>query len=575
MKGIVASPGIAIGEVFLLEKVNIELDLTPLAEHKIPEEIENLQKAIAKTKQQLEEIKQRTLETLGPEKAEIFNAHIMILDDFSFYKSIAANIKMKKLKAEVALDGAIKEICVMFETIDDEYMRERALDIKDVGTRLLYNLAGVENISLKDLPREVIVVANDLTPSDTVQIENDKVLGFVTELGGRTSHTAIIARTLEIPAVVGVQDITNIVKNGDILIVNGLDGTIIVNPSEDELQKYKQKRQEYIEERKELVKYKNLPAVTRDGRRVEISANIATPADVEGVIKNGAEGIGLFRTEFLYMNRDVLPSEAEQFEAYAEVATKMKEHLVIIRTMDIGGDKNIPYLNFPEELNPFLGWRAIRMCLDKPEILKTQLRAILRASKYGNLAIMYPMITGITEVRKANSILATVKQELRADGISFDEGIKVGIMVETPAAAMIADKIIKEVDFFSIGTNDLTQYTLAVDRCNEKIANLYQPFHPAVLRLIKQVIEASHKYNKWTGMCGEFAGDERGVLLLIGMGLDEFSMGAISIPNIKKTIRNLSFTEMKKVAEKALNMTTPEEVIKYLDTIINRTTLNL
>lgn len=563
-KGIVASPGIAIGEVYLFEKKEVVIDTSYIREEEVEKEIENLQHAKIKTRKQLKEIKDRTQRIMGEDKASIFEAHLLVLDDPMLENTVLEKISKNKLNAMAALDAALKELCDVFEKLEDEYMRERVGDIKDIGNRLMNNLAGIEMISLSDLEKKVVVVAKDLTPSDTAQMNMKNVLGFVTDIGGRTSHTSIMARSLEIPAVVGTKDITMLVKGGERIIIDGIDGNVIIKPSLEECHKYEQKRKEYIEERKELDRVKDLPAVTKDGRKVEVSANIGTPKDVEGALRNGAEGVGLYRSEFLYMDRNSLPSEEEQFEAFKQVVEKMKDCPVIIRTLDIGGDKELPYIDFPPEMNPFLGWRAIRMCLDKPEILKTQFRAILRASHYGNPLIMYPMITNVNEIKKANELLEEVKKELRNESLPFNEGINVGIMVETPAAALISDKLVEMVDFFSIGTNDLTQYTLAVDRGNERIVDLYQPFHPGVLRLIKQVIDVSHAAGKWTGMCGEMAGDPMATLVLLGLGIDEFSMSASSIPQIKKLIRELSYKEVQKIAKTAINLSSPEDVVAYI-----------
>ncbi|MBM7557712.1 phosphoenolpyruvate--protein phosphotransferase, partial [Halanaerobacter jeridensis] len=427
----------------------------------------------------------------------------------------------------------------------------------------LKNLLGLNTVSLAQLDKEVILVAKDLAPSDTTQIDKELVQGFATTVGSRTSHTAIMARSMEIPAVVGANGILDDVETGDQIIVDGLDGTVIVNPTEEELNKYEEKAEEYAERKKRLAELKEVPAETTDGHQVELVANIGTPADIPGAQDNGAEGIGLYRSEFLYMDRDSLPSEEEQFEAYKEVAEKI-DGSIVIRTMDIGGDKELPYLDMPEEMNPFLGYRAIRMCLDKPEIFKVQLRAILRASAYGEVKIMYPMISAVEQLREANQILEEVKEELREENIEFDEDLEVGMMIEVPAAAMVADILAKEADFFSIGTNDLIQYTTATDRMNEQIADLYQPFHPALLRLIKRVVDAAHAEGKWAGMCGEMAGDKRLAPFLLGVGLDEFSMSAVSIPEVKDQIRNMSLAEAEEIAEKALNCETAQEVRKVL-----------
>ncbi|ADL08180.1 phosphoenolpyruvate--protein phosphotransferase [Thermosediminibacter oceani] len=568
-QGIAASPGIEIGKAFVLKESEIVIRVTSITEDDIPAEIDRLEGALAKSREQLLRVKEKAEKELGPDKAQIFEAHIMVLDDPIFLDEIREKIKSERITADNAVHQVVEKYVGMFENMEDEYLKERAADIKDVGDRILKNILGVPIQSLADLSEDVIVVAKDLTPSDTAQMDKEKVKAFATDMGGRTSHTAIMARSLEIPAVVGLGFLSKEVNDGDTVIIDGNKGIVYVNPDEETLRRYHALRLDYIRYREELKKLRDLPAETRDGaRRVELSANIGTPKDVRGALENGAEGIGLYRTEFLYMDRENLPDEEEQFQAYKQVAEAMNPRPVIIRTLDIGGDKKLPSLDMPEELNPFLGWRAIRMCLDRPHILKIQLRAILRASHYGNIKIMYPMISGIDEIRKANAILEEAKNELRQEGVPFDENLEVGIMVEIPSAAVIADILAKEVDFFSIGTNDLIQYTLAVDRMNEKIAHLYEPFHPAVLRLIKNVIDASHKAGKWTGMCGEMAGDPLAAPILLGLGLDEFSMSATSISQVKKVIRSLTYDQAKQIAAKALEMESADEIKKMLHEVL-------
>jgi phosphotransferase system enzyme I (PtsI) len=565
LKGIAASPGIAIGEAYVYSKGRVNVYNSSIDQMNKDTEIKRFQDAVAASKKQLEVIYLDVLKKMGEDEAEIFKAHMMLLEDPMLQEKTYEAIRSRSINAEVALNSTLEEICGMLANLDDEYIRERAADIKDVGDRIQNNLTGRNLYNpLSRLVKDVIVVSKELVPSDTAQMRADKVLGFATEMGGKTSHVAIMARSLEMPAVVGVRNIASIVNEGDILIVDGNEGIVSVNPTESELEEYKQKKAKYTAECIELEKLRSLDAVTLDGKKVELAANIGMPDDVDAALRYGAKGVGLYRTEFLYMNRDLLPSEEDQFMAYKKVAEEMRDYSVIIRTLDIGGDKGLPYIDFPEELNPFLGWRAIRLCLDRTDILKTQLRAILRASHYGKLMIMYPMITSISEIKKANSVLKEAKEELQAESLPFDENILVGIMVETPAAAIIADKLIQEVDYFSIGTNDLTQYTLAVDRGNEKISQMYQPLHPAVLRLVKYAIDTSHADGKWTGICGELAGDEKATLLLLGLGLDEFSMSAAAIPRIKKIIRSSSYEESRKIAEKALSMNTAEEVAEYL-----------
>lgn len=560
IKGIAASPGIEIGKAHVIKPQEVVINTASITREAVDEEIKKLEEAICASKLQLEQIKQKTEKELSRDKAEIFNAHLMILEDPVFLDEIKSKIKTELITADNATAQVVKKYIKTFEDMKNAYMKERSVDIKDVGSRIIKNVLGITSDSFSFTER-VIIIARDLIPSDTAQMDKDKVLAFATDMGGRTSHTAIMARSLEIPAVVGLKNITDKVKDGDIVVIDGNDGIVYINPDDSILQKYKKLQQDYLEYRNKLKELKELPAETSDKlRKVEISANIGTPKDVKGAIENGAEGVGLYRTEFLYMDRETLPTEEEQFNAYREVIEKMAPRPIIIRTLDIGGDKKLTYLDMPEELNPFLGWRAIRMCLDRPSILKTQLRAILRASAYGNAKIMYPMVSGTEEVRRANAILNEAKQELKAEGIPFDENLEVGIMVEIPSAAIAADILAKEVDFFSIGTNDLIQYTLAVDRMNEHISYLYEPLHPAVLRLIKNVIDASHKAGKWTGMCGEMAGDTSATAILLGMGLDEFSMSASSIPQVKKIIRSLTYNEAKQIAEKALSMNEADEI---------------
>jgi phosphotransferase system enzyme I (PtsI) len=571
LKGIAASPGIEIGKAYVLKEQKVTINRENIADNMVEKEIKRIEEAIAKSKDQLEKIKEKAERELGQDKAEIFGAHLMVLEDPVFLDEIKAKIRETRITAENAVSIVSQNYIEMFNNMEDEYLKERAADVKDVSDRIIKNILGVPIETLADISEKVIVIAKDLTPSDTAQMNKQKVLAFATDMGGRTSHTAIMARSLEIPAVVGLVDISGQAAAGDVIIVDGNKGVVYINPDEKTLKEYEKLKQDYIKYRQELKQLKDLPGETRDrARRVELSANIGTPKDVKGAMENGAEGVGLYRTEFLYMDRENLPSEEEQFKAYKEVAESMAPRPIIIRTLDIGGDKKLPYLEMPDELNPFLGWRAIRMCLDRPHILKTQLRAILRASHYGNLKIMYPMVSRAEEIRKANAILEEARQELRAEGIPFDENLEVGIMVEIPSAAVIADILAKEVDFFSIGTNDLIQYTLAVDRMNEHISILYEPLHPAVLRLIKNVIDASHKAGKWTGMCGEMAGDVTAAPILLGMGLDEFSMSASSIPQVKKIIRSLSYDEAKQIAEKALSLERPEEIREMVEGVIQK-----
>ncbi|OEE60975.1 phosphoenolpyruvate--protein phosphotransferase [Enterovibrio norvegicus FF-454] len=573
ISGILASPGIAFGKALLLQEDDIVINKNPLPANQLDAQVERLFEAREKTKQQLEVIKEKARVTFGEEKEAIFEGHIMLLEDEELEEEIIAFIKDNKASVEYAIYSVIEEQATTLESLDDEYLKERATDVRDIGSRFIKNALGINIVSLSAINEEVILVANDLTPSETAQINLDYVLGFITDIGGRTSHTSIMARSLELPAIVGTNDITKRVNNGDMLVLDAINNKIVINPSEDELNKFKAIRDEFIAEKEELAKLKDLPAITLDGHQVEVCGNIGTVKDCDGINRNGGEGVGLYRTEFLFMDRDALPTEEEQYKAYKDVALAMQGHPIIIRTMDIGGDKDLPYMDLPKEMNPFLGWRAIRISLDRRDILRDQLRAILRASAHGKLRVMFPMIISVEEIRELKKAIEEYKTELRAEGLAFDENIEIGVMVETPAAAAIAHHLAKEVEFFSIGTNDLTQYTLAVDRGNEMISHLYNPLSPAVLTVIKQVIDASHKEGKWTGMCGELAGDERATLLLMGMGLDEFSMSGISIPRIKKIIRNANFADVKAMAEEALAMPTADEITAHVDKFIAEKTV--
>ncbi|WP_414739226.1 phosphoenolpyruvate--protein phosphotransferase [Macrococcoides bohemicum] len=563
IKGIGASDGVAIAKAYLM----IEPDLS-FSEEKVTDtaaEVEKFKAAVNQSKVELMQIRNNAEVALGADKAAIFDAHLLVLEDPELINPIEENIKNNQSNAATALSEVATNFVTIFESMDNEYMRERAADIKDVSKRVLSHILGVTlpNPTLIDEP--VVIIAEDLTPSDTAQLNKAFVQGFATNIGGRTSHSAIMSRSLEIPAVVGTKNITALVEQGDFIIVDGIEGEVILNPDEATITAYKQKQSQFIEEKELLKQLVNDKTVTSEGKHVELAANIGTPEDLTGVVNNGAEGIGLYRTEFLYMGRDTMPSEDEQYEAYAKVLKEMKGKRVVVRTLDIGGDKELPYLNLPKEMNPFLGYRAIRLCLAQPEIFRPQLRALLRASVHGNLSIMFPMIATINEFREAKAILEDEKANLTKENIKFSDNIELGIMVEIPSTAAMADIFAKEVDFFSIGTNDLIQYTMAADRMSERVSYLYQPYNPAILRLVKQVIDASHKEGKWTGMCGEMAGDTTAIPLLLGLGLDEFSMSATSILRARRQIKNLSQVEMAKIAEQALNCSTQEEVISLVD----------
>ena len=572
--GIPASPGIVFGKALVLKEEKIVLDTQKISEDQVEAEVARFYAGREAAVEQLNSIHQRALKSLGEEKAAIFEGHLMILEDEELEEEIIDYLCSNKVNASVAASKIIDQQVEMLSEIDDEYLKERAGDIRDIGNRLIKNILGMHIVDLGDITEESILVAYDLTPSETAQLNLEKVLGFITDIGGRTSHTSIMARSLELPAIVGTNDVTARVNTGDYLILDAVNNRVYVNPTQAEIDELKTLEAKLAEEKAELAKLKDLPAVTLDGHKVDVVANIGTIRDCEGAHRNGAEGVGLYRTEFLFMDRDQLPSEEEQFIAYKEVVEAMEGRLVVLRTMDIGGDKELPYLNLPKEMNPFLGWRAVRIALDRREILHAQLRAVLRASAFGKLAVMFPMIISVEEIRELKSVLETLKAELRAEGKAFDENIQVGVMVETPSAAVNAKFLAKEVDFFSIGTNDLTQYTLAVDRGNELISHLYNPMSPSVLGLIKQVIDASHAEGKWTGMCGELAGDERATLLLLGMGLDEFSMSAISVPRIKKLIRHVNYQEVKALADEALQKPTAAEIEQLIQAFLAEKSLN-
>lgn len=560
-RGIPVSDGIAIARAVVLRPVEITSDPAEIAPDGAEAELSRFSEALAAAKEQIEALAESAAERLGEQQAEIFRAHLSVLEDPVLEGTIQNKITQERHNAPYAIAEGIKEIAALFQQLRDPYLQERAADIRDVGRRILENATGAARVELSCLTEDCIVAARDLTPSETVSMDFAHTLGFVTELGGRTSHTAIISRSMEIPAVVGAAGVLEGISGGETVILDALDGCVVVDPTAAEIECYEGKRRDFLRRREALAALRALPAQTRDGKRFELCANIGGPGDLAGAVKYGAQGVGLYRTEFLYMNNTHFPSEEEQFAAYREVTAEMgAQRPVIVRTLDIGGDKDLPYYAFEREDNPFLGWRAIRMCLDRRDLFKTQLRAILRAGVFGKLRIMFPMIISLEELLAAREILEECRKELRAEGVPFQEDIEVGIMVETPAAVMMADVLAAYVDFFSIGTNDLTQYTLAVDRGNPRIAGRYDPLHPAVLRSIKRVIDASHAAGKWTGMCGELAGDLRAAALLAGMGLDEFSMTASSIPSVKKQLRDLDFSDARALAERALAAATADEV---------------
>ena len=558
INGIAASDGVAIAKAYLLVEPDLSYDSEKIRD--VDAEIAKFQNAIETSKVELTKIRNNAEKNLGADKAAIFDAHLLVLDDPELIQPIEDKIKNEQVNAPTALSDVTGQFITIFEAMDNEYMKERAADIRDVSKRVLAHILGVELPNPSMIDESVVIIGNDLTPSDTAQLNKEFVQGFVTNIGGRTSHSAIMSRSLEIAAVVGTKSITQEVKQGDMIIVDGLTGEVIIDPTEDEVIAYQNKRERFFEDKKELQKLRDEETTTVDGAHAELAANIGTPNDLKGVIENGAEGVGLYRTEFLYMGRDEMPSEDEQFEAYKKVLETMEDKRVVVRSLDIGGDKELPYLNLPEEMNPFLGYRAIRLCLDQPDIFRPQLRALLRASAYGKLNIMFPMVATIKEFRDAKALLLEEKENLTNEGIEVSDDIEVGIMVEIPSTAALADVFAKEVDFFSIGTNDLIQYTMAADRMSERVSYLYQPYNPAILRLVQQVIDASHKEGKWTGMCGEMAGDEIAIPLLLGLGLDEFSMSATSILKARRQIKGLSKNEMEELAQKAINCATSEEV---------------
>ena len=547
LKGIPGAPGIGIGTAQVLKK---ELDIPRFALEDSKEELDRFYRALDQSKQQVSQLLERASKNGNKDVADIMQAHLMMLDDPEFLAKVKESIENDKLNAEFAVWSVGQEYIQFFDQMTDEYLKARAADLKDITERIIRNLTGTL-LDLSQLPQNTVLVARDLAPSDTAQIDREHVVGLVTDEGGPTSHVAIMARSFQIPAVVGTKNATQEIKSGDLLVVDGNEGIVEVNPGEDLLKKYEQKRLQWKKEQSDLGELITVPSVTKDGTQVKLEANIGRPEEVDIALKFGAEGVGLFRTEFLFMDRNTLPSEEEQFDAYKKALEGMRGKVVTIRTLDIGGDKDLPYLGLERENNPFLGWRAIRYCLDRTDVLKTQLRAILRASAYGNAAIMFPMISSVEEVVKAKQVLEKAKAELREEGQPFDKQIKVGIMVEIPSAAVAADLLAPEVDFFSIGTNDLTQYTLAVDRDNEKVREYYNPLHPAVLRLIKRVIDVGNTFGKEVAMCGELAGDDKATEILLGLGLQVFSMTPSSIPRVKKVVLSTNNEEAQAIAKKA------------------------
>lgn len=562
LSGIGASSGIAIAKAYRLEEPDLTVSRKNIQNP--AEETERFEKAVENAKQELKVIRDNANEKLGADKAAIFEAHLLVLNDPELLNPVKDKIKNEAVNAEFAMRETADQFIAMFESMDNEYMRERAADIRDVTKRVIAHLLGVQIPNPSLINEEVIIVAEDLTPSDTAQLNKSYVKAFTTDIGGRTSHSAIMARSLEIPAVVGTKEASANIENGITVIVDGIDGQVVIDPTAETIAFYEEKKKQYEKQKAEWAKLVDEPTVTKDGHHVELAANIGTPKDVQAVLDNGGEGIGLYRTEFLYMGRDQLPTEDEQYDAYKTVLEKMNGKPVVVRTLDIGGDKELPYLNLPKEMNPFLGFRAIRLCLEMQDLFRTQLRALLRASKYGNLKIMFPMIATVNEFQQAKAILLEEKDRLENEGIEVAENIEVGMMVEIPSTAILADQFAKFVDFFSIGTNDLIQYTMAADRMNERVSYLYQPYNPAILRLVSRVIDAAHHEGKWVGMCGEMAGDPIAIPLLLGLGLDEFSMSAASILPARAQIKKLSKQEAESFKETVLSMQTTEEVISFV-----------
>lgn len=567
LKGIAASAGVAIAKVYKLEQPQVEI-IKKDADSAT--EIEKLKNALELTKKDIEGIKERAVGRLSDEELAIFDAHLMVASDPDFISQIEDKIKGEGVNAEFATNEIANMFISIFESMEDAYMRERAADIKDVTYRLIAHLLGLRIPDLSAINEEVIVVAHDLTPSDTAQLDKKFTKGFATAIGGRTSHSAIMARSLEIPAVVGCKGILEEAKDGDVMILDAVEGEIILNPTADVIAVYEKKAEAVLAEKEALKVLKDAKSITTDGHQVELAGNIGTPKDVEGVLNNGGEGVGLYRTEFLYMNSQEFPTEEEQFVAYKAVLEGMNGRRVVVRTLDIGGDKTLPYFTFPEEMNPFLGYRAIRLCLDRPDIFRVQLRALIRASVYGKLCIMFPMIATINEFRQAKALFLEEKAKLVAEGVAVSDTIEVGMMVEIPASAVLADNFAKEADFFSIGTNDLVQYSMAADRMSEKVSYLYQPLNPSLLRLIKMTIDGAHSNGRWAGMCGEMAGDPYAVPVLLGLGLDEFSMSATSILNARKMVTSLSKKDMEELAAKALTLDTAEEVLELVKAAVNK-----
>ncbi len=565
--GIPVSPGVSIGKAYVLRSEDFfSVPKSSISPEDIPREIVRFEDTLTRTRSELFGIRKKIAQELGHEHSDIFSAHLLILEDRTLIEDVLSKIKEDRVSAEYAFSLVIQRYFHAFAQINDEYLKERVSDIKDVGRRILLNLRGEKQDSLVHLKEEVIVIAHDLSPSETAMMDREHVIAFATEIGGPTSHTAIMARSMEIPAVVGLDRISHEVTNGDMMIIDGNRGIAIVDPDRETIERYTREEKRFVELITELDKLKLLSAETIDGHQIQLMANIEFPDEIPSVMAHGAEGIGLYRTEYFYMNRSDLPTEEEQFQAYKKVAEQLNPKPVVVRTLDLGGDKFLSSLELPREMNPFMGWRAIRFCLTRVDIFKTQLRAILRASVYGKLKLMYPMISNYTELIQANQIVEEAKKELSAEGIGFDEEVEIGAMIEIPSAAITSDILAREVDFFSIGTNDLIQYSLAVDRVNEKIAYLYEPTHPAILKLIHQIVSNAKKANIWVSVCGEMGGDPAMSLLLLGFGINQLSMSSFALPKVKKTIRSVTFKQAQEMAMRALEFNTGAEIKKFAET---------